>query len=163
MKQLLSILTLALVFSSALAQQKKTEKSSPAKYRITESKYNEVDHTAIDLNRGGFFMFLDLDETGELHLLNLSDESEEYSYGLISKIEQTSSVETADTYASENFEFKWNYFNTYDEKNGYATVSLTKIFKPQGTIFTLTMVLSNLDIIEYSGYVEGTVDFKKLK
>ena len=40
---------------------------------------------------------------------------------------------------------------------------MTKIYKPQGVAFTLKMVLPNLDILEYKGYMEGSLDFNNYR
>jgi hypothetical protein len=39
-----------------------------------------------------------------------------------------------------------------------AAFRLDKIYKLQGVVFTLRMVLTNLDVINYSGYMEGSLD-----
>jgi hypothetical protein len=163
MKSLFTLFAFALVFTTATAQQKKAEKSSPSKYIITESKRNEVDQTEFDLDREGFFMFMELDEPGTLHMINSSAVYDAFSYGPISKIEHTETEETEELFASDNFDFKWHYSNTYDDNTGYATVNLKKVYKPQGIVFYLTMILPNLDILEYTGFIKGSVNFANLK
>ncbi len=162
MKSIFTFLAFFSLLASATAQQKTTKKNIPDKYIITESKYNGVDQTAYDLDREGFFSFMELDDSGKLQLVNGSVVYDDFSYGPISKIEHTKSVETDEEYSSDTFKFKWNYSNSYDNVTGYATVKFSRIFKPQGTIFTMTIILPNLDFIEYSGYLEGTVNFDRL-
>lgn len=162
MKKIFTFLAFFYLLASATAQQKNSKKTSPDRYIITESKFNEVDNTEFDLGREGFLSFIELCDTGELNLVNSSAINEDFSYGPISKFEFSKSEETKEEYRNDTFEFKWHYYNSYDDVSGYASAKLIRVFKPQGTIFTLVIVLSNLDVIEYSGHVEGTVNFDRL-
>jgi len=161
MKSIFTLFAFAL-FSTVTAQQKTAKGKTPDKYIITESKYNGVDQTAYDLDREGFFAFIELEGSVKIHLVNSSEVYDDFSYGPISKIEYSKSVETDEEYGSDTFNFKWNYRNSYDDVNGYATVKFKRVFKPQGTIFQMNIILPNLDLIEYSGYLEGTVNFDRL-
>jgi hypothetical protein len=147
---------------SATAQQKTSKKTNPYRYIITESKINETDNTAFDLDREGFLTFINLEDTDDLYLVNDSKVYDTFSYGPISKIERKETFETNELFASDTFIFKWHFRNSYDEKSGYASVKFIRIFKPQGTIFSMYIVLPNLDLIEYSGYIEGSVNFDRL-
>lgn len=162
MKSIFGLLAFFSLLVSATAQQKTSKKTTPVRYIITESKINEVDRTEFDLNREGFLSFVELKETGEFNLVNSSAINDEFSYGPISKLEFSETEETEEEYRSDTVEFNWHYYNSYDDVSGYASVKLIRVFKPQGIIFTMIIVLTNLDVIEYSGYVEGSVNFDKL-
>jgi hypothetical protein len=162
MKSILTFLFLSAVLTLS-AQQNSTKKEQSKKYIITESKINEVDNTAFDLDREGFLTFVELEDDDNLYLVNDSQVYEGFTYGKISKIEHSNTEETAEDYQSDTFDFMWNHNNSYDDVTGYASVRLTKIYKPQGIIFTMLIVYANLDLLEYSGYIEGSINFDRLK
>ena len=119
------------------------------------------DLTWFDTEREGYFIFIELDN--QLNLCNMSANNDDYSFGTILDIKSEKTEETDDTYESATYKFRWKYYNTYDDETGYANINFEKIYKPQGTIFKLTMILPNLDVYIYKGYMEGTLDFDKLK
>ena len=156
MKNLITLLLAAfisVIYNSNASEQQKVI----AKFIITESTSNGYDQTEWDLKRGGYFAFY-ISDGNEFCLANVSKNTKDQSYGAISGMQSETISETDDSYESQIFTFRWKYFNTYNDKTGYARIALSKIFKPQGTIFTLRMVLPNLDVLEYKGYMEGTLD-----
>ena len=161
----IKILTLVLLCSSlnvfAQKSKKKEKEELPARYIITESTLNNKDLTWFDTEREGYFIFIELDN--QLNLCNMSANNDDYSFGTILDIKSEKTEETDDTYESATYKFRWKYYNTYDDETGYANINFEKIYKPQGTIFKLTMILPNLDVYIYKGYMEGTLDFDKLK
>ena len=135
--------------------QKKQETLS--KYIITESTRNGSDLTSFDVERKGYFVFY-RDSDGELLFANVSKATKEQSWGPVLDLKTKEEKETETTYEADVFRFRWKYANTYDKKTGYATVTLHKVYKPQGVVFILKMVLTNLDEMIYKGYMEGTTD-----
>ncbi|OWK73100.1 hypothetical protein CBW16_10060 [Flavobacteriaceae bacterium JJC] len=128
-----------------------------AKFTITESTENGKDNTAFDIERGGYFVIYQKDS--ELYLANVANVWKQQSFGRILNLEVETLEETENEFQADVFNFRWKYFNDYDERTGYATIRLSKIYKPQGVLFTLKMVLPNLDVLTYKGYMEGSLDF----
>jgi len=124
------------------------------KYIITESTHNEYDRTEIDIERKGYFKFYNTDKQ-ELYFANLSDNNDDQSYGKVLNLKATETEETDSTYGSEVINFRWKYYNTYDDETGYATIRIVKIYKRIGIAFTLTMLLPDLDVFEYKGYIDS--------
>jgi len=69
----------------------------------------------------------------------------------------TSTEQTATEYATDTFTFNWSYINTYDDRKGTASIKLVKIQKPAGIAFHLTMIPENLDVMDYMGFMEGSL------
>ena len=51
------------------------------------------------------------------------------------------------------------YSNSYDSKKGTCKVQFLKIYKPQGVVSKLKLITEALDVTEYIGYMEGSIDF----
>lgn len=85
-------------------------------------------------------------------------ETNQQSYGEISELTHSATSETGKEYASDSFSFKWAYSNSYDNHQGTATVKLVKIDKPGGKAFTLKIIPETLDLLEYTGYMEGSLN-----
>ena len=67
-------------------------------------------------------------------------------------------TETSTEYASDTFDFDWTYSNSYDNHQGTAKVHLIKVVKPGGVGFKLKIIPENLDLLEYKGYMEGSLN-----
>ena len=132
-----------------------------AKFRITEATDDGQDVTEWYYNRGQQIVFYLCDD-GSLCLSNFSERENEQSYGGLTSLGKVETLpETRTTFKIDIFKFRWNYFNTYDSKRGWATVSMYKIYKPQGVVFNMKVALSNLNIMKYKGYMEGSIDFSQ--
>jgi hypothetical protein len=83
------------------------------------------------------------------------------SFGRLYSSEHASLKESYDKYKADIFYFNWRYINDYDSKKGTAKVRLVKIYKPQGVIFSCTVIPEDLDVLEYKGYMNGTLDFSE--
>ena len=130
------------------------------KFIITESTSNGIDNTQFDYNRGGYFVFYE-NNLKKICLANVCEKSNDQSYGQIFNINSRTEEETSTTYKTQIFNFRWKYYNTYDSKTGYATIKLSKIYKPQGIVFYLIMILPNLDKLTYTGYMDGSLQLEK--
>ncbi len=154
-----TIIFLIFLFPSiCLGQEQKTL----AKFIITESTLNGNDNTQFDIDRGGYFVFYE-NEYKKLCFANYAKNWDQQSYGELHNFESETLPETETTYKAHIFKYRWKYYNSYDTKTGYATIRMTKIYKPQGVVFTLKMILPNLDILEYTGYMEGSLDFNNYR
>ncbi len=146
---MLSVLLLSLLEVRAQRQEE------IARFVILESNFNGTDITDWSIANGNYFVFY-VDE-GELFLANVTNNNQ--SYGRISSFTETRHKETYETYAADIFKFRWRYINTYDSKRGSAVMELIKIYKPQAVAFELKMIVENMDIFIYKGYMEGSLDF----
>lgn len=129
-----------------------------ARFRITEAKIGKTDASQYYFNRKQYFAFY-VNEEKEMLMANVSGTTDEQSYGRLYSLDMKEEEETDEHYKTQTFSFRWNYHNNYDKETGYATVVLMKIFKPQGVIFVLRMLLPDLEVGEYKGYMEGSIDF----
>ena len=144
------------VFPFLVFSQQKTL----AKFIITDASLNKNDVTETYLDAGGYIVFYTNDE-GNLYMANVMSKRDTQSFGRLYSSEHSELKETYDKYEADIFYFNWSYKNDYDSKRGTAKVKLVKIYKPQGIIFSCIIIPENLDILEYKGYMEGSVDFSK--
>jgi hypothetical protein len=142
--------------------QSKLKQETIAIFIITESTINNQDLTAFDIKRGGQFVFYK-DTDGDVMLSNVATNDNNQSYGQIIDFKCSTEPASDKYYEATTCTFIWNYQNNYDNKSGYATCKLNKIYKPQGVTFELFIVLSNLDLLKYKGYMKGTLDFSQIK
>ena len=157
MKTLLKI-SLTLMLTSFIITVK-GQQTIIAKFIISDVTFNGVDYTPTYLDQGGYLTFYTSDNDGLIYMANVWPKNGSQSYGPMYSNKTTSYNETYETYKADIFNFKWHYINTYNTKKGTADVQLTKIYKPQGVAFILKMIIENLDIDIYKGYMEGTIDF----
>ena len=151
-------LSLILILSCTMLSLKAQQKMI-AKFIITDASINGVDNTPTILDQGAYTVFYTSDNDGHIYMANYWPKNGTQSYGPMYSSSKTTHEETYETYQADIFYFNWRYINDYDTKKGTAKVQLIKIFKPQGVAFTLKIILENLDIIVYKGYMEGTIDF----
>lgn len=137
-----------------------SQQKTLAKFIITDASLNKNDVTETYLDAGGYIVFYTNDE-GNLYMANVMSERDTQSFGRLYSSEHSELKETYDKYEADIFYFNWSYKNDYDSKRGTAKVKLVKIYKPQGIIFSCIIIPENLDILEYKGYMEGSVDFSK--
>lgn len=128
-----------------------------AKFIITEATSNGSDISQWYFQRKQFLIFYNNKENN-LCLANVSGINDDQSYGRVYSLKSETMNETETSYKADVFSFRWRYFNSYNSETGYATVSLTKIYKPAGVIFSIKMVLPNLDVLKIKGYMEGTLN-----
>jgi hypothetical protein len=149
----LFIFLLVHFFSTAQLPPSKTV----AKFIITEAECSGEDVTKQHFDSKACFTFYTT-RTGALALAKTSNVSNADVYGTLHTNQKPETLEkTANTYKQDIFRFRWNYF-TYEDKSSWATVVLIKTYKPQGVTFTLRIVLTDLKVCEYKGYMEGTLN-----
>ena len=127
------------------------------KFIITEATLNGNDLTQWYFDRKQFIVFYK-NKAQQLCMANVSGINDDQSYGTLSSFKQEKIKETDKTYKIDIFNFRWKYYNTYDNNTGYATIVFTKVYKPQGVLFTIKMVQANLDVLNLKGYMEGSLN-----
>lgn len=139
-------------YSSLWAQQE-----TLARFIVTDARINNIDYTEFYVSSGGYIVFYITDR--DLYMANVLDAENTQSYGLLYSLNIQEVEETNENYAAEIYTFRWNYTNDYDAKRGTATVKMTKVFKPVGVAFVCIIIPENLDVLEYRGFMEGSIDF----
>jgi hypothetical protein len=150
------IITVTFLISISLISNAQKQETI-AKFRITEATNNGNDISQWYFERKQFLVFFN-DKDKQLCLANVSGINDEQSYGRVYSLQREKIKETETSYEADVFSFRWKYSNSYNSETGYATVSLTKIYKPAGVIFSIKMVLPNLDVLRIKGYMEGTLN-----
>jgi hypothetical protein len=155
MRNILLIFALLFFFSSySFAQNQK----KLFELRLLKFEKNGVDYTNWIAERKQSFIFYTND--GEDYLTNYCNSCTDntQSHGRVYNFtEYDSGAETDKQYAFTHYTFTWRYFNSYDNESGSADMNLFIIHKPNGSTFILKMILSNMDILKYEGYIEETV------
>lgn len=128
-----------------------------AKFIITHAVENNVDITEWIINSGIFTVFYIVDD--DLYMANVSENHDTQSWGRVWGTSNRTQEETATEYKTDIFRFNWSYTNNYDDKRGTCKVEFLKVYKPQGVVSVLRMVTESLDVIEYTGYMEGSINF----
>jgi len=131
-----------------------------AKFTITKALKNGVDITRTIEKAAAYTVFYSNPNNDLIYMANVWPNSNSQSYGPMYSVENKSFKETYETNKADFFAFNWKYKNDYDNKSGIADVEVIKIYKPEGISFTVKIIPENLDIIIYSGFMEGTVNFE---
>lgn len=123
-------------------------------FKVTNAKYNGVDRGSEPLTNDCAMHFY-VNNDGEFSFSNHWRAQDSQSYGVIYGMKKTDTQETENSYASTEYKFTWNYFNTYDDKTGSAMITFTIIYIDDVIKFTCKMlVLDTNDIYEYKGFLE---------
>lgn len=138
-------------------QSKAQNQEELARFRITEAILNGNDITQWYFDRKQFIVFYK-NKAKDLCMANVSGINDDQSYGTLSSFTHEKLKETDKSYQVDIFNFRWKYYNSYDDNTGYATVVFTKVYKPQGVLFTIKMVQANLDVLILKGYMEGSLN-----
>lgn len=133
------------------------ESTSNAKFIIQDAKLNKVDITETIISKGCYLVFYTVKESEDIFFGNIMPKDNTQSWGRIFNSKGNTTQETEEEYKFELITFKWSYQNDYDKKKGTATVRLKKIYKPVGVAFECTIIPENLDVIEYKGYMDGSL------
>jgi hypothetical protein len=157
LKHILVILTL--ISTSMFSFSQKEENDVIAKFIITEASINGIDWTDYYLDQSAYVVFYNVDDKNVIYMANYCEKDNTQSYGPMYATKSLNHEETDKTYEAKEFNFSWRYTNDYDNKTGTAKVLFTKIYKPNGITFTIKIIPENLEIIVFSGYMEGSIDF----
>lgn len=154
MKKLIFFICVLLFnINTMLAQEQK----EIARFYVTHASLNGNDITEWAVNRNMFTVFYTIN--GELYMANVSDSNDDQSWGKVWGFRNETREETSTDYKVDIFYFNWNYSNSYDSNKGTCKVQFLKIYKPQGIVSKLKLITESLDLTEYIGYMEGSIDF----
>lgn len=126
---------------------------------VTAAKHNGDDVSEWALNSRIKTVFYTVD--GELYMANYAEAADTQSWGRVTNLQSQHFDESAENYEMDQFTFTWYYQNSYDSKSGTCQIVFTKIFKPQGITTHLKMVTESLDVTEYTGYMEGSLNLDR--
>lgn len=163
MKYLELKIFLLLFFSIYSAQCQEEEKSKViTKYIITHASKNDIDITENLLKERAYLVLYKNNnsepDTENLSLANVWDVSDSQSFGRIYNLKSTGTPENEESYKTSTLDFNWSYQNSYDDESGTAKVKIFNVYKPAGITFTITIFAEDLDILEYKGFVDGSLD-----
>lgn len=132
-----------------------------AKFIIQDARLNGIDVTHKYLNTDAFVVLYTTAED-DVCMAVVMDKSDTQSFGDIYDFKTVEEKpETDKNYKMEVYEFRWSYKNNYDKKQGTAKVQLTKVYKPLGIMFTMIIIPENLDMLQFKGFMEGTIGYPK--
>jgi hypothetical protein len=151
----LTILSIVLLLSVTGFSQ---IQNSIEKFRITDFKENGKNVTKENKGRQQYIMFFK-NEKNELCFEVGSQVVREKSYGLVYLIQPKEKIQTKDNCSAETMNFRWKYHNSYDSACGYASNTFTKIFTEPIVSFHFRMATQELDVFEYSGYMEISSEY----
>lgn len=154
MKIITLLICIALFNTIAISAQ---EQKEIARFYVTHAIHNGGDITEWAVNRKVFTVFYTLEN--EPYMANVSGVNDEQSWGRIWGFKNETIKETSTEYKTDIFYFNWDYSNSYDTKNGTCKVQFLKVYKPQGIVSKLKLITESLDVTEYTGYMDGSVDF----
>jgi len=152
MKKLVLTIIAVLMTIACMAQQQKTL----AKMRITHAENDGVDVTPAVLAGGGVTVLYNVD--GQDYMSNFFENNDTQSWGPVYNLDYTNYPETTDEYYHSVATFSWSYQNSYDTHRGTCQCRLTLTHKPQGIVSNLVMITEDLETIEYTGYVVGSLN-----
>lgn len=128
-----------------------------AKFVVLDARKNHADVTKFYTTNNSYFVFYTTADK-RIYFGSVVSKANQQSYGEISELTRSSTPQTPTDYSTTVFDFKWSYSNSYDNHQGTATVHLVKIDKPAGIAFELRVIPENLDILEYKGFMEGSLN-----
>lgn len=153
MKKLIFLICATLFYIKPMSAQ---EQKEIARFYVTHASYNGNDITEWVVNKKVFTVFYTIND--EPYMANVSDATDEQSWGKVWGFKNETKEETAKEYKVDIFYFNWNYSNSYDSKKGTCKVQFLKIYKPQGIVSKLKLITESLDVTEYTGYMEGSLN-----
>lgn len=133
-----------------------------AKFIITNANENGKNISETLINNDSFTVFYTIKGDERMQMANVWKKSNTQSYGPTYLYSDETINETDKNYETYIMKFNWDYYNSYDNKKGTSKVQLIKIHKPQGITFSLKIITESLDVIEYNGFMEGTLNFSEL-
>lgn len=132
--------------------------SDSVKYTILSSKHDGENMSKFDVERGGVILF-EFEGKALTHMSNISEVDNCKSFGEVSNYKSDTTYINGAKYKLISTSFSWNYKNDFDSATGMALVKFKEKETAYGTNFVLQMFIEKTsEIIEYSGYKDGTRD-----
>ncbi len=131
------------------------EQKEIARFYVTSAKNNGIDITPWAKENGLYTIFYTIGNT--LHMANYAEKANTQSWGPLWGMTEDSTPETQYEYAADSFCYNWDFQNSYDTKKGTCKVEFHKIYKPNGVESILRIITQSGDLIEYSGYMRGSL------
>jgi hypothetical protein len=132
--------------------------SDSVKYTILSSRHDGKNMSKFDTERGGVILF-EFVGTKLTQMSNISEVDNCKSFGEVSNYQSDTTYLSTEKYKLVSTSFSWNYKNDFDSATGMALIKFKEKTSAYGTNFVLQMFIENTrEIIEYSGYKEGTRD-----
>lgn len=150
------IISVILIFVPTIIIGQIDKQKIISKFVITNGTKNGNDITELLLEQQAYFVFY-REYDNSLCLANVWVKNNSKSYGKVFDNKDEKSGVMSKEFESNIFSFKWNYENTYNNKQGIANVELVMIHKPIGKVFIMTIISENSDVLKYNGYVEGSL------
>lgn len=120
-----------------------------SKFAITEAIYNKENKTALFVGENACTVFY-IAPDGEMCMANMWLNKQTQSYGHMRLVDRITHKKRAKK-EKVDYNFRWYYQNSYDDKKGVALVKLTE-FREEGNMFyTMKMILENKDVITFKG------------
>lgn len=141
---ILTILTVNSVFSQ----------STEVTYKVTNYSINGENFDNLALTGDVSLSFYMCDDN-TLCFTNHWRNNNSQSYGGVYSLKKSETLETSKSYATSEYKFTWQFFNTYDSKRGNAAVTITNIYISNTVKFTAEIVvLATNDVLVFKGYLE---------
>lgn len=153
MKTLIIISTLLFSFMSfdILSQQEDI-----GRYIVMNATKNGINISDVAHDQNQFIVFYTLENDTRIFMANYWSKNESQSFGPIHALKTINFEETEDKHKYDLITFKWDFRNTYDTKEGVASVQLMKIYKPYSITFEMKIINQELDVLVYTGYMDET-------
>jgi len=139
-----------IAFSVSISAQTETIST----YKVTNYSIDGVkyDNVALDEDLALSFYLCDDDQ---LCLANEFRKTNSQSYGGVFGLKSSQIEETDSTYASDVFQFTWDFANTYDAVTGKASVTMTQVYIGNTIkLIAQIVVLETNQVLDFVGYLE---------
>ena len=151
-------LAFLLIITSLLAN---AQQKTLAKFVITSASENGEDITPMLLEQGAFCVFYTFEGDSVMYLSNQWPKNATQSFGPLFPKEECVTSESLLSRNSGVSNYSWYFMNDYNNEKGTAQVQLTKFQKVIGVTFIIEIITPKKDVLEYKGYLEGSIDFTK--
>lgn len=139
-----------LLVSTILFAQEKDEVT----FKVTNYTVNGVNYDQLADEADIALVFYKC-KNSSICFANMFRNQDSQSYGGTYGIKESNFIETNDEYAAKQFQFTWNFVNTYDDNSGKASVTLTEIYIGKTIKMTAEIVvLETNEILLFKGYLE---------
>jgi uncharacterized UBP type Zn finger protein len=123
-------------------------------FKVTNYEINGVNYDDLAIKENIALTFYRCDEE-TVCFANYFRNSSTLSYGGVYGLKKQSFDETPKRHAYDEFQFTWDYANSYDKDKGKAKVTLLKIYIGNSVkMIAEILVLSTNEVLKFEGYLE---------